>query len=148
VVVGKIVEKTWEGRVPCEQATDVPIANDKRRLDQDILEEVAFGVAGADGTPRKAAPRQLERHVATLASFGKCGKGHWLENRLHKHMVRYFLAGRQHFQDVDSLCISLDASRIGGKEVYIGVVGGFSKSTGQGKVMWAPPQEQQQQQQQ
>jgi hypothetical protein len=92
-MAGRIAEKTWEGRVPCEQALNAPIPNNNRRLDQDILEEVAFSTAGADGTPSKAAPRQPERHVATLASCGKCGKGHRLENRLHKHMARYFLAG-------------------------------------------------------
>ena len=85
-------------------------------------------------------PRQLEKHIASLASLGKCGKGFWLEGKLHKHMVRYFLAGRRHFSEVESVCISLDASRIGGKEVYVACIGGYNKA-GQCKVMWAPPQE-------
>jgi hypothetical protein len=140
VMVASVLEKTWQGRVPCEQPMDMPIPRDNKRLDQDVLEQAAFGTGDPALPPLARPPRQLEKHIASLASLGKCGKGFWLEGKLHKHMVRYFLAGRRHFSEVESVCISLDASRIGGKEVYVACIGGYNKA-GQCKVMWAPPQE-------
>ena len=81
----------------------MPITQDNKRLDQDVLEQAAFGTGDPSLPSVAKPPRQLEKHAASLASLGKCGKGFRLEGKLHKNMVRYFLAGRRHFNDVQSI---------------------------------------------
>ena len=53
-------------------------------------------------------------------------------------LARYYLAGCRWFSGCSGVSISVDASRIGGKDLLAGVILGWSE--GRYQAMWAVPQ--------
>ena len=62
-----------------------------------------------------------------------------VKSGMHKVLSRYLAASQDHFKQCESVCIAMDASRVGGKDLLLLALFGTTKA-GVSRACRAPPQ--------
>ena len=133
-----------ERALPGTETTTNPVAFQtgvSSRQDPDLEEHLAFG-RGAEGQPGRAT--FPEQHSRAYLLFRKQRAGakalglHLMQTR-KLVLLRYLDCSQRYLARCKDYVVLTDATRLGGKEVQLFVVGGFD-SSGALHLCWAPPQ--------